>query len=179
MGESPLWRCPRCGQRFVARNMPHSCDVRTIDEHFAAASPALRAAFDAFVAAAREHGDVTLNATKSRITLQARFRFAGVERPRRDHLVAHFVLTRPVRSARLSRVEYVPPSYYVHKLRLHGPEDVDAELRGWLAEAYQVGLQRHLTDPDWPRARRPPDWVAVPREVAEAVARGEDSSAVR
>ena len=139
MGESPLWRCPRCGQRFVARNMPHSCDVRTVDEHFAAASPALRAAFDAFVATAREHGDVTLNATKSRITLQARFRFAGVERPRRDHLVAHFVLTRPVRSARLSRVEYVPPSYYVHKLRLHGPEEVDAELRGWLAEAVARG----------------------------------------
>ena len=68
MGESPLWRCPRCGQRFVARNMPHSCDVRTVDEHFTAASPALRAAFGAFVAAAREHGDVTLNATKSRIT---------------------------------------------------------------------------------------------------------------
>ena len=131
------------------------------------------------MAAAREHGDVTLNATKSRITLQARGRFAAVERPRRDHLDAHLVLTRPVRSARFRRVEYVPPSYYVHKLRLHGPEDVDAELRG-LARRGLPG--RPPAPPDRPGVaaqRRPPDWVAVRAEVAEAVARGEDPSTVR
>jgi hypothetical protein len=44
----------------------------------------------------------------------------------------------------------------VHKLRL---EDVDDELKGWLAEAYQVGEQRHVTDPGWRRERNPPDWV--------------------
>jgi len=179
MGESPLWRCPRCGQRFVARNMPHSCDVRSVDEHFAAAAAPLRAAFDALVAAAREHGDVTLNATKSRITLQVHGRFAAVERPRRDHLDAHLVLTRPIRSARFRRVEYVPPYYYVHKFRLCGPQDVDTELKAWLAEAYQMGRRRHVTDPAWPTQRQPPDWVAVPREVAAAQARGDDPSKVR
>jgi len=35
--------------------------------------------------------------------------------------------------------EHVP-----HAFRLHGPEDVDAEVRGWLAEAYRVGCQGHL-----------------------------------
>ena len=35
----------------------------------------------------------------------ARMRFAGIDRPRRDHLVANFVLTRPIRSERLFRVE--------------------------------------------------------------------------
>jgi hypothetical protein len=39
----------------------------------------------------------------------------------------------------------------VHRLRLREPADVDAELSAWLAEAYQVGLQRHVTDPDWPK----------------------------
>jgi hypothetical protein len=37
-------------------------------------------------------------------------------------------------------------------------------------------MQRHLSDPDWPRQRRPPDWVRLPREVTEAIARGEDLS---
>jgi hypothetical protein len=36
---------------------------------------------------------------------------------------------------------------------------VDAELRSWLAEAHLVGEQRHVTDPEWPRERRPPDFV--------------------
>lgn len=49
----------------------------------------------------------------------------------------------------------------MHRVRLYGPEDIDSELEGWLAEAYQVGEQRHVTDPDWLRERRPPDWVTV------------------
>jgi hypothetical protein len=151
-----LWRCPICGQTFVARNMPHSCAVVGLDAFFAGAAPELRELFERFVAAARENGPLTVNATKSRVTLQVRFRFAGIDRPRRSFLLANFVLTRPLESRRFTRVEYVAPYYYVHRLRLAEPSDVDGELAGWLAEAYGVGEQRHLTDPDWPRVRRSP-----------------------
>jgi hypothetical protein len=164
MTDTPLWTCPVCGQRFVTRNMPHSCEVVALDRFFEAAAPELRELFDRFVDAARESGPVTVNATKSRIALQVRMRFAGILRPRKRYLLANFVLTRPVDSPRLARVEYVPPYYYVHRLQLHEPADIDAELRGWLAEAYEVGAQRHVTDPGWLRERRPPDWVHVPAD---------------
>jgi Domain of unknown function (DUF5655) len=78
--------------------------VRPLEEHFEGVEPLLRDVFDALVAAVRESGPVTVNATKSRITLQARMRFAGIDRPRKDHLVASFVLSseagwpRPTRS---------------------------------------------------------------------------------
>jgi Domain of unknown function (DUF5655) len=163
MSERPLWRCPVCGQRFVTRNMPHSCEVVELEAYFAGTGPDLRGLFDRFVAAARQSGPVTVNPTKSRIALQVRGRFAGIDRPRRDHLVANFVLTTPIQSTRLTRVDYVPPYYYVHRLRLSGPSDIDAELEGWLAQAYQVGAQRHVEDPDWPKLREPPGWVHVPR----------------
>ena len=139
----------------------------------------MRELFELYVAAARENGPVTVNATKSRIALQARMRFAGIQRPRKRHLLANFLLTRPFESPRLARVDYIPPYYYVHGLRLTRPADIDAGLARWLAEAYKVGAQRHVDDPDWPRQRRPPDWVHVPREVAAAIARGADPSAVR
>src|SRR4051794_18151563 len=74
----PLWTCPRCGQPFVSPHMPHSCAVVPLEEHFARSEPAVRAAFEALLAAAREHGPVTVNVTKSRIALQARGRFAAV-----------------------------------------------------------------------------------------------------
>ena len=57
-------------------------------------------------------------------------------------LLAHFVLTRPVESPRLHRVEHIPPDYSVHRLRLSSPDDLDAELERWLAEAHEVGRQR-------------------------------------
>jgi hypothetical protein len=154
-----MWTCPVCGQSFVTRNMPHSCQVVELDEFFAGST--LRGLFELYVTAARENGPVTVNATKSRISLQARMRFAAVQRPRKRYLPAHFVLTRPVESPRLS-VEYLPPYYYVHRLRLADPADLDDELRGWLAEAYQVGEQRHVSDPGWRRERTPPDWVKLP-----------------
>jgi hypothetical protein len=98
------------------------------------------------VAAAERNGPVTINATKSRITLQARMRFAAVE-PRREHLNAHVVLQRPLESDRFTKVEPIPPRYYVHKFRLHTPADVDDELTGWLAEAYVSGSPPPATRP--------------------------------
>jgi hypothetical protein len=172
-----LWRCPACGQTFVTRNMPHSCAVVGLDAFFEGSRPELRELFDRFVAAVG--GPVVVNATRSRIALQARMRFAGIDRPRKRYLVASFLLTRPIDSDRLARVDYIPPYYYVHRIRLAQTADIDAELEAWLDEAYQVGEQRHVDDPDWPKQRRPPEWVHVPREVAEAIARGADPSKVR
>jgi uncharacterized protein DUF5655 len=148
-----VWRCPNCGQTFVSVNMPHSCEVRPLDAHFAG-RPELRPVYDALLAAVEEQGPVTVNVTKSRIAFQTQIRFAGVSALRKDHLIANFVLTRPLESDRLSH-EFIPPYYFVHRLRLYRPEDVDDELRGWLAEARQVGDRRHLTDPDWVRVTDP------------------------
>jgi hypothetical protein len=150
-----MWRCPVCGQTFVTRNMPHSCQVVALEEHFSGRPPVLREAFDAFLAAARENGPVTVNATKSRITLQVRMRFAAVE-PRRDHLRAHLVLKREIEHPRLT-VEHLEPHYYLHRFTLAGPADVDAELTTWIAEAYRVGAQLSGSPPpaDPPAPDRP------------------------
>jgi hypothetical protein len=147
-----LWRCPVCGQTFVSPNMPHSCQVVPLAAHFEG-RPELLAVYERLLAAVSAHGPVTENVTKSRITFQTRMRFGGIDRPRKDHLVANFVLTRPIDSDRL-RVEHIPPYYYVHRVRLYRPEDVDDELVGWLDEARHVGDQRHL-EPDWPKVREP------------------------
>jgi hypothetical protein len=155
-----MWRCPTCGQTFVTANMPHSCHVVGLDEHFARSEPNVRATFDALLAAACSLGPVTVNATKSRISLQARMRFAAVEAPRKHHLNAHLVLTRPIESDRFTRVEHLPPYYHLHNLRLEAPEDVDDEFKTWLAEAYEIGTQRHVTDPEWVKVRVP---AAAPR----------------
>jgi hypothetical protein len=148
-----MWRCPVCGQTFVTSNMPHSCLVVPLDQHFQGRPPELRAAFDALVTAAEANGPVTVNATKSRITLQVRMRFAAVE-PRRDHLRAHLVLKRRIDHPRLA-VEHLEPDYYLHRFKLTSPADVDAELVAWVAEAYRVGAQLTAAPP--PAAPPAPD----------------------
>ena len=65
--------------------------------------------------------------------------------PRRDWLSGHLVLARRIDSPRFSRVDTFSPRNVVHAFRLDSPADVDQEFTGWLAEAYQVGLQQHLS----------------------------------
>jgi hypothetical protein len=141
---APLWTCPVCGQSFVSPNLPHSCAVAPLDEHFARSAPEVRAAFDALLAAAREHGPVTVNSTRSRITLQVRMRFAAVDQPRRAHLTGHLVLTRAAPNPAVTRIDFVAPHYHLHRFRLEGPEDVNDDLRALLAEAYAVGAGQRL-----------------------------------
>src|ERR1700759_4668175 len=108
-----MWTCPACGQTFSPPPLPHSCAVVALDAHFAGSAPEVRAAFDALLAAAREHGPVTVNATKSRISLQARMRFPAVDAPRRAHLTGHLVLTRPVPGPAVTRIEFLAPYYHL------------------------------------------------------------------
>jgi hypothetical protein len=126
-----------------------------LDAHFAGRE-AMRPVFDAFVAAAEESGPVTVNATKSRITLQAEMRFAAVE-VGRARLKAHVVLGRPLESPRFAKVEHLPPAYYVHHFALARPADVDDEVRAWVAEAYfrrsRSPAARPAADPPRPGSR--------------------------
>src|ERR1700750_2600440 len=140
-----MWTCPACGQTFVSPNLPHSCAGVALDDHFAGSAPAVREAFDALLAAARECGPVTVNATKSRISLQARMRFAAVDAPRRAPLTGHLVLPRARPGPAVTRIESLAPYYHLHRFRLAGPQDIGDDLRPLLAEAYRVGGPRPLT----------------------------------
>jgi hypothetical protein len=143
----PMWTCPRCGRAFANVRQSHRCAPLTaLDDHFAGSVPQVRASFEAILAAVRRLGPVTVLPEKSRVALQVRMSFAALM-PRRRWLNGHLVLARPVDSARFLTVETFSPHNVVHTFRLYGPEEVDAEFTGWLAEAYRVGAQRHLHRP--------------------------------
>jgi hypothetical protein len=47
-------------------------------------------------------------------------------------------------SPRFRSIQSFSPRNHVHVFRLAKAEDIDAEFREWLAEAYAVGEQKHL-----------------------------------
>jgi Domain of unknown function (DUF5655) len=65
--------------------------------------------------------------------------------PRRRWLDGHVVLARRLDHPRFRRIEEYSPRNVLHAFRLSGPDDVDTDVRAWLAEAYLVGRQHHLT----------------------------------
>ena len=140
---TPLWACPRCGRTFANRNQSHTCaPLGDLDRHFALASPMVRAAFDRVLAAVSGFGPVTVLPEKTRIALHVRMSFAAFM-PRRNWLGGHLVLARRIDSPRFLRVDTYSPRNVVHAFRLTSPAEGDDEFVAWLAEAYQVGAQRH------------------------------------
>jgi len=135
-----LWRCPRCGHRFVTRNLWHSCGRHRLGEHFKGRTRALRETFRRLVAVARACGSVTVYAQQTRIVLQARVRFAGVV-VHRDWLDAGLWLKRRVRHPRIVRTEdFGRLGYGVH-LRLSQPRDVDRRLAALVREAFTEAVR--------------------------------------
>jgi hypothetical protein len=141
--ETPLWRCPACGRCFANLHQSHTCGLHDLDHHFARKPPAVRALFDRLLAEAERLGPVIVLPEKTRIAFQVRMSFLAVM-PRRDGLRGHFVLAHRLESPRWLKIETISPRNHVHVFSLTGPEQIDAEFRERLAEAYAVGAQEHL-----------------------------------
>ncbi|HEX5728831.1 DUF5655 domain-containing protein [Microbacterium sp.] len=142
---APLWRCPLCGRTFAARNQTHTCaEVGDLDRHFDACAPQVRATFDRIVAVLQDIGPFTVLPEKTRIAFHVRMSFAAVM-PRRKWLSGHLVLDRRIENPRFTRIETYSPRNILHAFRIASPAEVDDEFTVWLAAAYRVGEQRHLT----------------------------------
>jgi hypothetical protein len=150
----PLWRCSKCGRSFANRNQSHACGRHSLSAHFLGKPPEIRALFDAVVAAIRDIGPVRVLPEKTRIAFQVRMSFAQVS-PRRQWVDGHVVLARRLEHPRFRKIETISPRNHVHVFRIHRADEIDADFRAWLAEAYSVGEQKHLDFPAANRARRP------------------------
>lgn len=91
----------------------------------------------------RQCGPVTIIPPKTRVTFQARMRFVSLY-PRKSSLVGGFVFARRHDHPRFYRIETFSPRNHLHHFRLESQDDLDDEFRGWIAEAYAVGEQKHL-----------------------------------
>jgi hypothetical protein len=137
-----MWRCPSCSRTFAARGQVHACgELGTIEAHLDGVEPVVRATVHAFIDAVRDLGRVDVLPQRTRIAFHARMSFAVLV-PRRRWVNGHLVLARAVSDARFTRVTSYSPRNHVHEFRLVDPDDVDA-LRPWIAEAFDVGRQRH------------------------------------
>lgn len=138
-----MWRCRRCGRAFANKNQSHACGRYSLEAHFENKAPFIRALFDEFVRAVEACGPVTILPEKTRIAFQVRMSFAQVT-PKRGWLDGHLVLARRLERPRFRKVETISPRNHVHHFRISDPRDIDAQLRAWVREAYDVGQQHHL-----------------------------------
>jgi len=139
-----MWTCPDCGRAFANRNQSHFCSHVRLDEHLKGREPNVVETFYRLLEAAKKNGTITVLPEKTRIAFQVRMSFAAFTL-RKRWVDGHVVLARRLDSPRFRRIDYISPRNQVHVFRLHEPAQVDAEVEMWLAEAYAIGEQKHLT----------------------------------
>ena len=139
----PLWRCPKCGERFITKNMWHSCGKYTLEALFARSEPQVFRIFNKFAEMVRSCGPVTMIPQNTRVVFQVRVRFGGCY-PRKSHLQCSLALPRVDDDPRFFKIEKYAPHFIGHSFRVYSEADLDADVQRWMREAYEVGEQKHL-----------------------------------
>jgi hypothetical protein len=119
--------------------MSESVLQHPVSDHFAGKSPAVRAIYERLLAAARKLGTVEEEAKKTSIHLVHKTAFAGVA-TRRESLILTLKSAHDIASPRIAKHEQASANRWHLEVKLTDPDEVDAELAGWLAAAF--ALQR-------------------------------------
>jgi hypothetical protein len=113
----------------------------TVDEFFEGHEQS-RQLFEAVLGEVNKLGSAELRVTKSQIAFYRRKAFAWVWIPDKylRGKVAPLVLTFSFHkrdfSPRWKQITKISPARYTHHLELHSVEDIDQDVRGWVAEAW-------------------------------------------
>jgi hypothetical protein len=137
----PLWTCPHCRRSFVNRNQRHSCGQFTVGQLLAGKPQEIIELYDRLEALIRSSGEVVVAPTKTRVLFKVRTVFASVALTR-NGLDVVFVLGRRLKHRRIKKAQEEYPGI-VHFLRLEKEEDLDADLAGWMQEAYDHCQQKN------------------------------------
>ena len=123
--------------------MWHSCGSHTLQELFAGCEPKVLRLFKRFARMVRACGPVRVIPQKTRVVFQVRVRFGGAVR-RKSYLLCGLALPCIHHHPRFVKIESFAPHFNGHWFRVDSEKDLDADVRRWIKEAYEVGAQRHL-----------------------------------
>jgi hypothetical protein len=132
----PPWTCPECDRSFGRRNQSHMCEpVTTVDAWFADRPPEFRRIHDAVVQHLESLGKIEVDPVEVGILIKRANTFAEL-RPKRGRLSLSVLLSRRLDHWRITRRIKTSGSRVAHFVDLQAAEDVDDDVREWLAESY-------------------------------------------
>jgi len=112
-------------------------DIYSIDGHFADKDPAIRKLYDKLLEILNTFGPIIEEPKKTSIHLVRKSALAGVE-TRKSYLLLNIKADHKIESPRIVKTDQPSANRFHHKVRIESLNDFDAELEGWLKEAYSI-----------------------------------------
>jgi hypothetical protein len=110
-----------------------------LQSHFRGREPHVAAIYAAILKAARNLGPVTEDPKKTSIHLVRKTAFAGVA-TQKSALILTLKSKTKLKSPRIRKQEQASANRWHLEVRLTQPTEVDPELCGWLAAAYELAV---------------------------------------
>ena len=112
----------------------------TVDALLAGRAPVVEAIYVRIIEAARGLGPLFEDAKKTCVHLAADAEagaFAGIH-PRKTGILLNLRTAAPISSPRVRKTEQLSRHRFFNEILVESPGEVDAELAGWLREAYEL-----------------------------------------
>lgn len=107
------------------------------DSLFVGEDAEVRDTYDRILEVLRDLGPFEAQPKKTSIHLAHSVGFAGIH-PRKTYLYLNLRSDRAIDSPRVVKTEQVSKNRYHTEIKLSSPDDVDAELVGWLGDAFAL-----------------------------------------
>ena len=111
--------------------------MNTVEQHFAGKEPEVRKIYDALLRASRSLGPFEEEPKKTSIHLARKSAFAGVA-TRKDAVILTIKAAGDIQDPRVINHQHASASRWYLDIRLRQAKEVDAQLKGWLKEAYEL-----------------------------------------
>ena len=108
-----------------------------MQSHFANREPNVHAIYDKLLVQCSTFGNVVEEPKKTSIHLVNASAFAGVA-TRKAYLILTIKADTTISSKRIHKSDKVSAARYHLEVKLNSPDEVDAELLGWLKQAYAL-----------------------------------------
>lgn len=150
-----MWACPKCGARFVSKNLWHSCGNYTLDQFLQGKTKRSVELFEYFLLKYRKIGPITLHPVKTRVALMVEVRFAAIYRIGKDYIQGTLWLKEQVDDLQFFRVDKFGGKDFIHHFRISDESDMDSRFTKFMRMAYAVGQRKHLRAKKVDRSRSP------------------------
>jgi hypothetical protein len=129
------WVCPSCGRRFARENTRHVCERHSVADKLDAATPHALTLYEGLKALAAECGEFFEEATKTAIEFKTPRTFIAIGLNKK-WLNCSIWLPAPLHHARIQHNYPVSGNLYAIHFRIKSLDELDAQLKSWLCEAY-------------------------------------------
>ena len=147
-GMRPLWRCPKCGKKFVTKNLSHSCRVHDLEPLFARRDPKVLRMYRKFVHMVKACGPVIIEPRSNEIVFLVRVRTIAFT-PFKSFAQLRLAFPRPRRHRRFVKTFTYYSRFHAHWIEIRDPSELDDQVQAWIQEAYALSAQKTV-----PRTKR-------------------------